>query len=145
MADIVPWLVSTAILWLCCVGVTLPFVVIAAHSKPGLDRRAILLLGFFLVTLALAGSERAVRLLRSPWQGMILQAVFALLVIAFSKSTRDCGLTRDIAVGSRDWRAGAWATVLLLLFVVVRSLALWPSDTRHLPEKLKAGSSWRIS
>jgi len=55
---------------------------------------------------------------------MILQAAFALLVIYGTKSAGDCGLTRNGAAAPKDWVAGVWATVVLLIFVVGRSVAL---------------------
>jgi membrane protease YdiL (CAAX protease family) len=102
-------------------AITLPFVLIARPGKSAWRKLGLLSL-FFFGLLLLVRIEIYWDFLQSPWQGMVLGAVYALLVILITKSAGSSGLTAKI--DRLAWRDAIIATVLLLVFVVVRNLVL---------------------
>ena len=102
MTDILTWLGGTFIQWLACIGIALVFVLIARPGTRGHWRKLGFLALFFFVVLLLVRLEIFWDFLRSPWQGMILEAVFAILVITLTKTTLASGLT--VKVEPRAWR-----------------------------------------
>ena len=127
MQRIVFWLAGSWLQALSCLAASLPFVITAVRSAR-LQRQAVtlsrlgLLAIFFIVDITLARSESAGVLMRAPWQGMLLEAAFALAVILATRSARKAGLT--LRITGRDWQASLVVTALLLLFVATRSALL---------------------
>ncbi|MCP4536095.1 MAG: CPBP family intramembrane metalloprotease [Chloroflexi bacterium] len=127
MENILYWLGGTLIQWACSVAVGLPFVVVAvgAARRRGQDvsaGRLVLLAVFFFVSLALTRLSSVWSFIKSPWQAMTLEAVFALAVIFATRSASSAGLT--LRIPAHAWRDSAIATGLLLLFVIGRSLSI---------------------
>lgn len=127
MDSVIAWLGGTLIQWACCMAVGLPFFVVAVRSarlrewrvSPCIPARLAI---FFLVCLALTRLGLVWTFIKDPWQSMTLEAFYALVFIFVTRSTSRAGLTFPIPF--QAWRASIVATVLLLLFVVVRSLAI---------------------
>jgi membrane protease YdiL (CAAX protease family) len=110
---------------MCCLAVGLPFFVLAVRSARQRDGRDINLRDvaqlaiFFLVCLSLT---RLGPFTDTLWPGMILESLCALAFIWATRSTSRAGLTWNIS--PQAWRASAIVTILTLLFVVTRGLAL---------------------
>lgn len=124
MENIICWLGGTLIQWACSLAVGLPFVVVAVRAarQCGQDVRVgrlFLLSVFFLASLALTRLGPVWTFINSPWQAMILEAIFALAVILATRSISRAGLT--LRISARAWRDSVIVTGLLLLFVVLRS------------------------
>jgi len=127
MEDVIHWVGGTLIQWACSVAVCLPFVVVAIRSTRlrGQDVRLcafIQLAIFFLISLALTRLDPVLSIIRSPWQAMILEAVWALVFIFGTRSVSRAGLTMRISKPA--WRDSMAVTGLMLLFVVGRRLAV---------------------
>lgn len=125
MGGLANWLFSATVPWLASLGAALPFALFALRGKA--EKRAILTAMalaalFFGVCLLLVFSDRAVRLLRAPWQGMTLEALFALAVILLVVGAQQAGLSLRVSAGG--WRASLLATLLLLGFVAARGFGL---------------------
>jgi uncharacterized protein len=124
---IISWLTETILQWLACLIVVLPLVGLAIwqECKKGNSvqmRTLALLVVFFFVALSLARSSNAFNWLPSPWQGMALEAIFALIVILGTRSARASGLSSKISRSA--WQDVIFATLLLLMFVIIRSVLL---------------------
>jgi len=127
MENIICWLGGTLIQWACSLAIGLPFVVVAVRSARRQGRyvkagRLVLLAVFFLASLALTRLAPVWTFIKSPWQAMVMEAVFALAVILATRSISRAGLT--LRISARAWRDCAIVTGLLLLFVVARSLSI---------------------
>jgi membrane protease YdiL (CAAX protease family) len=121
------WFVETALQWLACVLVAAPFAALAIwqRRKSGHQnafRSLANLAAFFFAALALARSSTAFSLIPSPWQGMLLEGIFAFSVIVATHTVQSSGLTPKISKPA--WRAAAIVMVLLLLYVVIRNAGL---------------------
>lgn len=120
------WLVGSLIQWACSLLVCLPFTAVAIWQA-WLDRRQLdwpalaRLALFLLISLAMARSEQA-WVVKSPWQGMVLETAWALVFIVMTRSAVEAGLT--FRISPRAWRDALLATGLLVVFVVVRNAAL---------------------
>ncbi len=125
MGSLLNWLYTATAPWLASLGAAAPFALLALRGKT--EKRAILarmalVALFFWVCLLLVFSDRAVELLRAPWQGMTLEALFALAVILLAVGAQPAGLVLRLPAGA--WRASWLATLLLLVFLVARGLGL---------------------
>lgn len=122
------WLTETFLQWLACILVISPFVVIALwgkrqHSQPTLLTWSLTTLAaFFFISLALAHSSTAFNWIPSPWQGMFLEAIFALGVILFTNKVDTNGL--QPVTSRRAWRDSMIASLLLCGYVIIRSIGL---------------------
>jgi hypothetical protein len=118
------WFVGVFLQWAACVAAALPFVGIAAWQAKGRTQWNVLgwVAGFFLIALAFVRLDKLVTIIPSPWQGMIFEAAFALIVILATRSATRSGLT--LRIDAKAWRAGLMATGLALVFVIVRSAGL---------------------
>lgn len=116
------WLQPVTVQALAVLAATVPFVLAAARRAGRVLKHLLLLALFFWAALLLSQSSRAFHLLPAPWQGMVLEALFALAVIAALRIGAEVGLT--LRVDARAWRDALLATLLLVLFVAARSLGL---------------------
>jgi membrane protease YdiL (CAAX protease family) len=123
MADFFSWLSGTFLQWGACAAVSAPCVAIAGGGKTGLGYKLVWLAAFFLGCLLLVRLETIWIFLRSPWQSMLLEAIFALGVILLTRAASSCGLT--LKIDRQAWRDTATITILLLVFVMVRNNLLW--------------------
>jgi membrane protease YdiL (CAAX protease family) len=113
--------------WLCCVLVSIPACLMAVRqvgSRWSAEQTRVLvwLAGFLLAFMSLEHLPPVWPFQRTLWQRMILQGGCALLFLLlidspFRRAAR-------FAVSPEDWRASATMTVALLIFVVVRSMAI---------------------
>lgn len=120
------WLLGVTLQWLASLAVAAPFVLLASLNLRGKKMPWLLPVGlalFFWASLALAQSERAAQILRSPWQGMSLELALALAVIVLAGRAREAGLTLRVADGTA-WRDSLIATALLIAFIFTRSTGL---------------------
>ena len=122
MATGADWLQPVTIQALAVLAATVPFVLAAARRAGRVLRDLLLLALFFWAALLLSQSSRAFSVLPAPWQGMLLEALFALAVIAVLRMGVEAGLT--LRIDARAWRATLLATLLLVVFVAARSVGL---------------------
>lgn len=121
------WLTESFLQWLACVLVVLPLIAVATRRERKNGRsialqRLIMLALFFFISLALARSDTAFQWLPSPWQGMVLEGVFAFSVILATQTVQFSGI--NLKISRNAWRDVLFATLLLLVFVAIRSAAL---------------------
>jgi membrane protease YdiL (CAAX protease family) len=121
------WLTSPLVQALCCIVVSVPFVIAAVRSACLQDRKVSLhdlglLAIFFVADLIVVRLDLPLPFMRMPWQAMILETSLALAVIGATRSARASGLT--LRVEPQAWRVSLAVTGLLLAFVVARSLVL---------------------
>ncbi len=127
MDSVIAWLGGTLIQWACCMAVGLPLFVVAVRSARLRGREVSLcvpiqLVIFFLISLALTRLEPIWPFTKKLWQTMTFEAIWALVFIFATRSAARAGLT--LRISSRAWRASIVVTVLLLLFVALRRLAI---------------------
>lgn len=122
MAADADWLLPITVQALAVLAATVPFVLAAARRAGPVLKDLLLLALFFWVALLLSQSSRGFSVLPAPWQGMVLEALLALVVIAALRLQSEAGLTLRIA--SMAWRDAMLATLLLVAFVAVRSFGL---------------------
>ncbi len=127
MENVIRWLGSSLIQWLCSITVSWPFFIMAVRSarRRGQDVNLWLpaqLALFFLVSLTLTWLDPVWPFSKRLWQAMLLEAVWALVFILATRSMASAGLT--LRISAKSWRDSAVATGLLLLFVALRGLAL---------------------
>lgn len=116
------WLQPVTVQALAVLAATVPFALAAARRAAPVLKQMLLLALFFWAALLLSQSSRGFELLPAPWQGMLLEALFALVVIAALRMGAEAGLT--LRIDARAWRAALLATLLLAVFVALRSVGL---------------------
>jgi uncharacterized protein len=144
MGTIISWWLNALLQWAGCVLISAPVVFLSAWQSGRLGtstipwRRLAGLAAFLLVALGLARSNVDWVFWRAPWQGMLLEAIFALGVILAMRSLAQSGVTTPIT--ANGWRGSLWMTAGLLGFVTLRTLLTrWfqvGSDATPYPEYL---------
>lgn len=122
MNDLLTWAGGTLLQWTACLSTGVPFMAIACRGK---TKFWLALLGvaiFFGGCLLLVRLEIAWVIIRSPWQAMVLEALFALEVILLTRSCAVSGLTLNIS--RQAWRAAAIVSLLLVLYTIARGQLL---------------------
>ena len=127
MDNVISWLGGTSIQWTCCIGIGLPVFLMAVHLNRHQGQSvdlgiAVQLALFFFVSLALTRLEPMWPFTKKLWQSMTLEALWALIFIFVTRSSSQAGLT--LRISSQAWRASLAATGLLLVFVLLRGLAI---------------------